>query len=247
MRYAIFGTGRVGGSMATYLRSLGHEVAAIRRTTDADTARRAVDDADVVAAATPDDVLPSWAAQWVPVAPGKVFVHFAGAVALAGVRRFHPLYSFGPQPLAPAEVARVAFACEPDGPSFADVFPGATNPTFVVGSEDAAYYHALAVVSGNLAAFVWNETARRFRARLDAPAAALAPYFRSLVDRFEEAPEHSLTGPVARQDRRTVARNLAALADDPELGGLYRAFLAAAWPEFDGDPGAGAATAADEP
>lgn len=236
MRYAIFGTGRVGASMALWLRRLGHEVDAI---THAETAARApaalaaIAGADVVAAAIPDSALAGWRHAFANEIEGRRAIHFSGALLVNGLMSYHPLCSFPRAPLDPAAMDRIAFARQEGAPPLAEVFPGAPNPEFVVADADRAFYHALAVLSGNFAAHLWNETAKALGSRLGLrPETVLTPYLEGLVARFAESPLDSLTGPVARRDRASVEANLKALSGAPELETLYRAFLASAWPDF---------------
>jgi predicted short-subunit dehydrogenase-like oxidoreductase (DUF2520 family) len=156
MRIVIFGPGRVGRSFGAFARSLGAEVALLSRS---DEAASAVARADLVAAAIPDDALPVWCEQWRGALAGKRAIHFSGVRVIKGLPGYHPLFSFPADPLDPATFARIAIAREPDAAPFAAVLPGADNPEFVVRDEDRAFYHALAVVSGNFAAHLWNETA----------------------------------------------------------------------------------------
>lgn len=229
MRIVIFGPGRVGRSFGAFAASLGHATTLIGR---ADPADAHLARADLVAAAIPDDALGGWFERWRGALGRKNAIHFSGARVIDGLRGYHPLYSFPPSALPPAEFGRIAIAREPGAASFAQILPGADNPEFVVGDEDRALYHALAVVSGNFAAHLWNETAAAVAARLGPEAGgALGPYFASVVDRFRESPLSSLTGPVARRDSATIRANLAALAGEPRLQALYRAFLASAWPD----------------
>ena len=229
MRIVIFGPGRVGKSFAAFARSLGAQTTLVSRNDRADAP---VAQADLVAAAIPDDALTGWFDQWRPALQGRRAIHFSGARVIPGLAGYHPLYSFPNAPLDPAEFGRIAIAREPDAAPFAAILPGATNPEFVVRDEDRAFYHALAVVSGNFAAHLWNETAAAFAARLGPGATeVMTAYFGSVVDRFRENPLASLTGPVARRDAATVRANLGALSGAPRLEALYRAFLASAWPD----------------
>jgi len=233
MRIVIFGPGRVGRSLAAFAASLGHEAALLGRK-DAAQASAAIAGADVVAAALPDDALEAWFAEHRDRLAGKRALHFSGARVIEGLPGYHPLYSFPATPLDPRVFSTIAIARAPDAAPFSAIVPGADNPEFTVAAADRAFYHALAVVSGNFAAHLWNETAIAFEARLGpAAGAALAAYFESLVDRFRESPTASLTGPVARRDRETVAANLEALGGAPRLRALYEAFLKSAWPDGD--------------
>jgi predicted short-subunit dehydrogenase-like oxidoreductase (DUF2520 family) len=176
--------------------------------------------------------LPVWCEQWRGALAGKRAIHFSGVRVIKGLPGYHPLYSFPAAPLEPAAFGRIAIAREPDAAPFAALLPGADNPEFVVRDEDRALYHALAVVSGNFAAHLWNETASAFAARLGPNAGeVMAAYFDSVVARFRESPFASLTGPVARRDAATVTANLKALSGEPRLETLYRAFLESAWPD----------------
>jgi predicted short-subunit dehydrogenase-like oxidoreductase (DUF2520 family) len=238
MRVLIFGSGRVGASFAAYLAHLGHEISVISRSDiAADRARVAlcVRNADLVAAAIPDDLLSAWAGEWRAELSGKKAIHFSGAVLIDGINSYHPLFSFPTSPLPPAVMSRISIAREKGAPAFGDLFPGAPNPEIEISAADRPYYHALAVLSGNFAAFLWNETAKGFADRFGLPPETiLAPYLEGVVDRFRETPLTSMTGPVKRQDRRTVEANLAALERDPGLKRLYLAFLESAWPSWNG-------------
>ncbi len=243
MRIAVFGTGRVGTSFAHYARHLGADVAPISHE-QADKHVSAVSailaTVDIVAAAIPDGVLASWFSAWKPAIGERPAIHFSGALTIPGMRGYHFLYSFPKTPLPADTMAKIAIARDAGSAPFAAIFPGATNPEFEVKAEDRAFYHALAVISGNFAAHVWNETARAFATRFPAaPQAALAFYLAGVVDRFRENPQNSMTGPIARRDPATVAANLAALEADPRLGALYRSFLESAWPDYQTGPAQG--------
>jgi len=235
MRIVVFGPGRVGNSFVAFAESLGHQTTVIDRSEAGAVA--AVAAADVIAAAIPDDSLGPWFERWREALSGKRAVHFSGARLIPGLPGYHPLYSFPTAPLPPAVFGTIAIAREQGAAPFADILPGALNPEFVVRDEDRAFYHALAVVSGNYSAHLWNQAAAAFAARIDPNAGAiLGAYFDSIVARFRESPFASMTGPIARRDRTTVEANLEALDRDPSLKGLYRAFLESAWPESGGKP-----------
>ena len=237
--YVIFGQGRVGANVTAYLRHLGHAVSVVTHE-DADAATDETDAkieaADIVAAAIPDDDLQGWHDKWHTVAAGKTIIHFSGAVSVAGMYSYHPLHSFPNSMLTMEEWNAVAFACPETGPAFEIIFPGAANRHFTIAEQDRAKYHALAVISGNFASFLWNETAKAFGdLSVKDRDLVLGNYFNSIVARFAESPLSSMTGPMARRDRQTVEKNMAALKENPVLGELYEAFLNAAWPEFEDD------------
>lgn len=236
MRYVIFGSGRVGSAMAAYLTSLGEGLRLIphaQARDEPDQCRAWIDEAEIVAAAIPDDALAAWRRYWAGAIGQKLAIHFSGAAAIENMYAYHPLYSFPKGPVAPEVMAGVPFACPANGPPFKEVFPGAGNPNFELADSDRARYHALAVLSGNLSAFLWNRTAGPFQDLSGLRAQEImGVYLQSLIDRFLETPEDSLTGPVARRDGETVKANMAALQGEPELTAFYKAFLDAAWPDY---------------
>lgn len=236
LRYVIFGPGRVGRSMAAYLGALGHDVQLVSNKHAEQAVAKCktlVANADIIVAAIPDSALAGWADAWRENAAGKPILHFSGALSIDGLWGYHPLYSF-PREALPVETMRsIAFARQEGAPPLADMMPGASNPEFAVSNKDRAYYHALAVLSGNFAAHLWNEAAKGFSGRLKvAPETVLASYLSGIVERFRESPFDSLTGPVARRDRATVEANLKALEGEPKLRALYEAFVISAWPGF---------------
>ena len=236
MRYVIFGVGRAGVSMAAYLRQLGHEVETITRIEAQESHAHChglISHSDVVIAAIPDSALQPWFENWRDAIGERPAVHLSGAVTVSGMSSFHPLYSFPKATIDMVIMARIPFACSEQGPDFTKIFPGAQNPHFLLSDEDRAHYHALAVLSGNLSAFLWNKTAEPFEKMSGMPAQEImGVYLQSLVDRFLEVPTESLTGPVARRDANTVQKNLDALKSQAELRQLYQAFLETAWPEY---------------
>ncbi len=239
-RYLIFGPGRVGTNMAHYLEHLGHIVVLVGRAEaerDQQRCMGLIKEADIIGVAIPDDKLSVWFDQWGQLVAGKCIIHFSGALTVDGMKSFHPLYSFPKSVLPVATMEKIAFACPVGGPTFSTIFPSAVNPHFEIADHDRARYHALAVLSGNLASYIWNQTAEEFSTLIEeTPEEILKSYLGSIVDRFVENPTASLTGPVARRDRQTVEKNLDGLANNANLKKLYEAFLDTAWPEFSSAP-----------
>ena len=238
MRYVIFGAGRVGANVAAYLRHLGHEVDVILRRTalsDKATCRELINTANVVAAAVPDSSIAAWFEEWRHEIGEREAIHFSGAMTIEAMSAYHPLYSFPRSMIDFATFEQIGFACSEYAPAFNEIFPGAPNPNFRVKEQDRAFYHALAVVTGNLPAYLWNRSMPSIERFAGAKAGdVMSVYLQSLVDRFQEAPSDSLTGPIARRDAATVSSNLAALENVAELKALYETFLRAAWPNYSG-------------
>ncbi len=108
-----------------------------------------------------------------------------------------------------------------------------STPFELPPGEDMGLYHAAAVMASNHAVALWNDARDLMQRAGLAPAQVgevLLPLLRSVVENVAtEGYAGALTGPVARGDASTVARQIDLLRRRaPELEPLYRAGTAAA-------------------
>jgi predicted short-subunit dehydrogenase-like oxidoreductase (DUF2520 family) len=96
---------------------------------------------------------------------------------------------------------------------------------FALADADKPTYHAAAVFASNYVVAVLGTAEALFaRVGVPEPLDAVAPLARASMDNALSAgPVEALTGPVARGDAETVARNLRALAPNPALAEAYAA------------------------
>lgn len=151
----------------------------------------------------------------------KPVIAFSGALAVRGVESFHPLMTFGPKLYPLSFYEKIHFAA-PSKAAFRRAFPALRNPVFKLKAADKAFYHALCVMSGNFPHILWAECLDAFQ-KLGVPAEALGIYLQKNLDNFRAAPGKSLTGPLARNDKPTMRKNIAALP--ARLKPLYKAFV----------------------
>ena len=212
--------------------------------------------ADVWLVAVPDDAIAATGERLALAARGSgarpgCAAHCAGAhpaqllavLADGGIPcgSWHPAMTFRGAPDDPDALARAVVAVEGD-PAAVALLERLSDALGVariaVATGRKADYHAALVLAANGRVALDAAAARLLReAGLDEATArrVLGP----LVERVEENlraafPEEALTGPVARGDAGTVRRQLAALADRPDLLRLYRAMgavILAAVPE----------------
>jgi predicted short-subunit dehydrogenase-like oxidoreductase (DUF2520 family) len=97
-----------------------------------------------------------------------------------------------------------------------------------IGPEDRVAYHAAASIASNFLVTL-EAAAERLAATAGVGREALAPLVRATVENWVAlGPERALTGPVARGDEQTVARQREAVAErTPELTALFDALTAA--------------------
>ncbi|CAG7612965.1 Rossmann-like and DUF2520 domain-containing protein [Leucobacter soli] len=232
-RIEVVGAGRMGTALVRALRGAGRDVPdpSPRGATGAG--------ADIVLLAVPDAAI-AGAARC--IVPGHLVGHLSGATTLDPLEpheRFslHPLITIlAPDPDPdPGSGAGVAGASPFIGASAA--VAGSTDRalavaeglatelgmrTLRVAEQDRALYHAAASVASNfLVALEWF--AERLAASAGVDRAALAPLVAAAERNWAEVgPELALTGPIARGDTATVARQRAAIAEHlPERVALF--------------------------
>lgn len=187
----------------------------------------------------PDAEIPAACAALVRTAPRLEFVgHTSGATELsalatasaAGVAAFslHPLQSI---PVGTSDlVGSPAAVAGSDDEALAlarNLAEGLGMSPFEIREESRAAYHAAASIASNLLVALESSAVELLEAAGIAEGAEarelLAPLvLRTAANWAEQGPE-ALTGPIARGDRATVERHLAAIAETaPDLEELYR-------------------------
>ena len=230
LRLAIIGSGRLGTAIAGALRG-SHDFELTGPL------GRGADGAgsDVVLLCVPDrEIGPAAAA----LAPGTIVGHCSGAT---GLEPLAPHESFSLHPLMTVTEAGAEAGADFTG-ALAAIDAGSERALAVarmiaealrmqavrVRSEDRVAYHAAASIASNFLVTL-EAAAERIAATAGIDRRALAPLVRATVENWAAlGPERALTGPVARGDELTVARQREAVAQRaPELTPLYDALVEA--------------------
>ncbi len=216
---AIVGRGRLGRALATALPAAGIPVLGPlgrgARCADAAAVLLCVPDREIAAAAA-------------AVAPGRPVGHCSGAATLARLApheafSLHPLLSVTADRPAPFAGAGCAVAgSTPRALDLARALAVALRMTPVeVADTDRALYHAAASMASNYLVAL-ESAAAGLAARTGVPRELLAPLVRATVEHWAAQGPRALTGPIARGDHETVARQRAAVAERaPELLPLW--------------------------
>ena len=204
-RIAVIGPGRLGSALA----------AALRPHAEVRLGGRGADGAgaDLVLLCVPDAEIARAAAV---IAPGPLVGHCSGATGLDALA---PHEALGLHPLLTVTQAGASFAGA--GAAVAGTTPRALAVAHALAGilglravelrdADRPAYHAAASIASNFLVTLedWAETL------LPADRALLVPLVRATVDNWAaEGPRRALTGPIARGDAATVARQRAAVAE----------------------------------
>jgi predicted short-subunit dehydrogenase-like oxidoreductase (DUF2520 family) len=224
-RVAIVGRGRVGHALADALHAAGYEV-------DGPLGRGANGSgADAALLCVPDGEIAGAAAL---IAPGRLVGHCSGATGL-DVLAPHEAFSLHPLMTVTAEGAEFAGAgaaiagTSPRAMRYAAELAGALQLRAVeIAEPDRATYHAAASIASNFLVTL-EAAAERLGATVGLEREQLVPLVRASVENWARlGPERALTGPVARGDEVTVARQREAVAEAaPQLLELFDALVSA--------------------
>jgi predicted short-subunit dehydrogenase-like oxidoreductase (DUF2520 family) len=238
---AIVGDGRIGRALAAALRGAGLTVAGpLGRRYEAG----AIAGVEAVLLCVPDREIPAAAASLAAVVAGEgdprrcpYVGHCSGACTLAALapvppgRRFslHPLMTFAAGSAPRLAGAAAAVAGDDAGAlGLARELAGALglHPVAIAEADRAAYHAAASLASNFLVAL--ELAAERLGASAGLPRGALAPLVRETVENWARLGPGALTGPIARGDAETVARQRDAVARRaPELLELFDALAGA--------------------
>ena len=206
---AIVGNGRLGTTLAGALRTAGHDVSGpLGRGADgfaADLVLLCVPDAEIEAAAA-------------CIVPGAIVGHCSGATPLdvLGDRERLALHPLMTVPRTGASLRGAGCAIAGSTPqALARAHAIATDlgmRPFAMTDADRPAYHAAASIASNFLVTL-EAFAERLASSAGVPRDALAPLVRATVDNWAaEGPARALTGPIARGDSATVARQRHAVA-----------------------------------
>ena len=227
-RLAIIGRGRLGTALARGLRA----AADARLAVTGPLGRGEIPaDADVVLLCVPDDQIATVAAQ---IPPGPLVGHCSGATGLdvlAGHEAFglHPLMTVTERGADFAGAGAAIAGSTPRALATAQALADALGLVAAhVADVDRPAYHAAASVASNFL-ITLEGMAERLGATAGISRAQLVPLVRATVDNWAAlGAAQALTGPVARGDEGTVARQRAAIAQrTPDLLDVFDVLVAA--------------------
>ncbi|MBV9413823.1 MAG: DUF2520 domain-containing protein, partial [Solirubrobacterales bacterium] len=217
--------GRVGHALSAALGRTGYQIVGpLGRGADglgADVALLCVPDAEIARAAS-------------CIAPGPIVGHCSGATGLDALAphegfSLHPLMTVTSEGAEFAGAGAAIAGTTPRSLALAAELAQALGMRPVqIDEQDRAAYHAAASIASNFL-ITLEAAAERLGATAGLGREQLVPLVRATVENWARlGPERALTGPVARGDEATIARQRAAVSDAaPELVELFDALVTA--------------------
>ena len=172
----------------------------------------------------------------------KIIIHCSGALQSAYAYSVHPLMSFG-YSLYDIETYRsIPFICEKiplqvsttsvtqtttllprKNLEFKQLLPGFQNKFYYIDPQNKSYYHALCVIANNFTTILWQGVKKRMLDNVGLEFSAMAAISRQTMLNINTDIDNALTGPLSRNDEKTIQNHLAIL-DNDAIAILYKAF-----------------------
>ena len=223
MNYLFIGDGRVARHLSHYLAEEGQKVAVWSRRSTFDPIPL-IQKADVICLSTRDQELRGVIKAYNLTSFNKPIVHFSGSQSVEGAFGFHPLMSFGDELYSKDTYRSINFVGTAGHSDFVTCFPKLKNNYAQIKAEKLALYHAYCSMAGNFPQILWTELSQNFEKELGINSDVLKPYLKQVTTNFIEQGPSALTGPLVRNDNRTVIRHLDALTGRP-LQSIYFSFM----------------------
>ncbi|MFN8790172.1 MAG: DUF2520 domain-containing protein [Bdellovibrionales bacterium] len=207
--YLLIGSGRLSRHLQFYFHTIGLHFDHWDRQKSVETLDRALEKRPTVLLAISDQALQPFFDTHLKKRD-LVVVHFSGALHLPGLIACHPLMSFADRLFPNEFYPRIGFAVTGTS-SLQDCLPELPNPSFPLRPEEKALYHAWCVLAAAGTQTLWKAARAQLMAQ-GVPSASFDSYLQQIAENFIRDPEHSLTGPWARNDRATIQKNEEALS-----------------------------------
>ena len=159
-----------------------------------------------------------------PVLSDKILIHCSGALSTPLAIGVHPLMTFSKQLYDEETYRKIHFVMDSKDRSFQDTLPRFPNSYSTIEPSQKAKYHALCVMAGNFSSILWqvyfDQLEKNFKISKSHTLVYLQQTFKNIT-----VLEDSLTGPLQRGDKETIALNLKALKNDRPLYETYKTFI----------------------
>jgi len=218
-QYLIIGNGRVARHFLHYFSLLGISVSHWHRGLPLEE----LGDAQHILVLIRDDAIESFIRTHLGDKQGTK-IHFSGALTTDLAIGAHPLMTFGPELYAREKYEEIFFILDDTAPEFTALFPALPNSHARLAPAMKAKYHAHCVMAANYSCLLWQKLFDAFEDDFNLPAKAAFPLLKQQTENLVTDRKNALTGPLARGDNATIARNLAALSGD-RYQNIYQVFV----------------------
>ena len=220
--YLVIGNGRLAAHMRHYLQHLLLPFSSWDRSQSLDILQQHLCNATHILVLIRDDAIESFIQTHLQKTSATI-VHCSGALITPLAFSAHPLQTFTKRLFHFSDYTKIPFILEKNGPTFDDLLPGFPNPHYKIPRDKKPLYHALCVMANNFSTLLWQQLFESMEKEFDISHDHLKPFLQATFQNLLHDPSHALTGPLARQDKVTLSKNLQALKDHPFFN-IFQAF-----------------------
>ena len=149
-------------------------------------------------------------------------IHFSGSLVTDLAYGAHPLMTFNNTLYSPEHYSTIHFVTDADAPD--TLLPDVPNQHVRLQKNMKAKYHALCVLSGNFSCMLWQKLFASFENEFNIPPSIAHGYLRQQTQNILDNYQTALTGPLVRDDQKTIEKNISALEAD-SFQKIYTSFV----------------------
>jgi predicted short-subunit dehydrogenase-like oxidoreductase (DUF2520 family) len=222
-RYLLIGNGRVARHFQHYFSLLNVAFETWNRKQTIDSLTKQAADATHILLLISDKAIDDFIATHLSYTQAKL-IHFSGSLLSQYAYGAHPLMSFTETLYDLEHYQKIPFVLDHDAPEFETLLPCLSNPHFSLHKSLKPKYHALCVLSGNFSCLLWQKIFSSFESELHLPHEIAFPFLTQQTNNLLLNHKNALTGPLVRDDYKTIEKNINSLANDP-FQEIYKAFV----------------------
>lgn len=222
----LIGSGKVAHHFSHYLKLLNmpHQIWSRKCDPHFEMLQNVIEKSNRILLLISDEAIEEFIKKYIPNKK-KIIIHFSGQLLTPHAYGLHPLMTFSKQLYDLKTYQSIPFIMDKGTPSLKFLLPGLPNSSYVIQSELKALYHSLCVMSGNFTCLLWQKLFDDFETKLKLPKETAMPFLKQIYKNLSTHAEDALTGPLERQDKMTISKNLHALQHDPYQK-IYQSFVA---------------------
>lgn len=223
-RYLLMGDGRIAHHFQHYFNLLHLSFQTWNRHQPLELLKNSLHDSTHVLLLISDNAIDTMAKLCLNTTKNSLLVHCSGSIVSEYAYGAHPLMTFNSSLYSFVHYQEMPFIIDHDAPDFSDLLPGLSNDYARLNTALKAKYHALCVLSGNFSCLLWQKFFDEMEDSFHLPATLLHPYLQRQMENLCRDHRSALSGPLVRNDRQTIQRNIQALHDDPSQA-VYQSFV----------------------
>jgi 2-dehydropantoate 2-reductase len=223
-RYLVVGNGRLAKHLCHYFTLMKIEYTQWYKEQKRDLLQNAVSNSDIVLLAISDGSIESFIDSEKKLLKGKTLIHFSGALVTEKATGCHPLMTFTEELYDLELYTSILFCLDEGSPDFNLLFPELPNPHIIIPGRLKPYYHSLCVLANNFTCILWQKFYDEMIENFGAEPKNLDNFLKRTTSNIINNYKTCLTGPLARDDKETIKKNIASLNLDP-FKKVYQSFV----------------------